>query len=224
MGGTVDEFSVHPFSGSSITSSNTPAKGDLLIAAGGFLFGFLLAITPALLALRIKSVWTVPFLLLGAFGGLSNGSYLILGTLVRKGDPGILIHEGVPLSILLFGGLCLIICGAIIGVFSFPRIGLRSQHSLIQRLIFFSSGLLPYIACFLLYRSFQTGQIESWQYILCWLMISIALILIASWLSKYLQQYMNRFEITTSIEVKWKPAIVYLLTALGIICVEMYLY
>mgnify|MGYP006961681263 CR=1 FL=1 len=221
FGGELRRISIHPFSKSSADFRVLPEEGNLLMWAGGFLFGGLLTFLPALLAMRWKSTWSLPFLLFGVSGGFLNGIYLVMGTLLKEGDAGVLFDMGLSPVFLIVWGFSLMLIGGIMGIFTLPRMGLDIHDTFRKRLVLFSGGLLPYVAVFVLYQIIVNPPDVRWYYFLAWLLAAVSFIPLSALTTCFLHSRLSRIFDLRPIPVKMKPALVLLGMAVILIIYEL---
>lgn len=102
-GGVVREFVIHPFSSSYVEIEPDPAP--LATHAAGVLLGPALALLAALLCpRRAPSPVSLLVGLTAACAFAASGIYVVVGTVLDKGDPATLMHLGWPATWLVGGG------------------------------------------------------------------------------------------------------------------------
>jgi len=143
---TISGLVLHPFRDSHLIASG---HQTFLFAAGGFLFGSLLALI-CLLPAHFwsqpgESFWIIAYFVASMGVGL-NGVYLVKGSLNPYGDLFDLINLHIPISVLLLAGLFLLLLFLLLSTCLFQSLGFQREESLFSWLLWPELGILIYFS------------------------------------------------------------------------------
>ncbi len=221
IGATVDRLVIHPF-GLSYVHSPSPIRYPIFIYAAGTLFSVIIGLGLVVLPRRIRSAWMTPVLVTGVCCVLGNGVYWLVTIFLReRGDATMLVSLGVSWSLVVEGGICLVLGGLVLSLFLLPAVGLRRRHSLFMRWAVIWSALGPYFLAMTLHNLIWN---RKWfRFWFAYSLVFMSVVTIMPLLS-ITMKLGTRSDQSENLYPTWPVTICILVLGLGTVALTLFLY